>query len=228
MITATLEALRLILTGDPEVWHITGVSLIVSGAALAIASALGVPIGFALANLHGRTARVVSSILHTLTALPTVVVGLLLFFLLSATGPLGWMDLLYTRLAMIAGQAVLALPIIAALTLVAIERLPAAAFETAASLALPAWSRFRLFVAEARPAILSALLLAFARVFTELGAAIILGGNIRGETRTLTTVIALEHTKGDDARAIALGLILLAIALAVNAGVHSRFGGRRA
>jgi len=226
--TAVLDALRLIVSGDAEVWQITGVSLLVSGTALLIASVIGVPLGYWLAHLHGRAARLVSSLLHTLTALPTVVVGLLLFFLLSASGPLGWMDLLYTRLAMIAGQALLALPIVAALTLVAIERLPLPAFETAASLALPAWTRLRLLVGEAWPAIQSALLLAFARVFTELGAAIILGGNIRGETRTLTTVIALEHAKGDDARAIALGLILLVIALAVNAGVHSRFGRRRA
>ena len=221
--TALADALRLIVTGDAEVWHITAVSLFVSLAALALATAAGVPLGYALAHARGRAARAFSSLLHTLTALPTVVVGLLLYFTLSASGPLGWMELLYTRAAMIVGQTVLALPIVAALTLVAVQRLPAAAFETAASLGLPPITRLMVLVGEARSAIVSALLLAFARVFTELGAAVILGGNIRGETRTLTTVIALEHTKGDDARALALGVILLVIALAVNTLVHSRW-----
>lgn len=221
--TAVLDALRLIISGDAEVWAITAVSLFVSLTALLLASLAGVPLGYALAHARGRAAAVLSSVIHTLTALPTVVVGLLLYFALSATGPLGWMDLLYTRVAMIVGQTVLALPIVTALTLVAVQRLPAAAFETAASLGLGRFTRLRVLLREAHTAVASALLLAFARVFTELGAAIILGGNIRGETRTLTTVIALEHTKGDDARALALGLILMAIALAVNAGVHSRW-----
>jgi tungstate transport system permease protein len=221
--TALLDALRLIASGDSEVWSITGVSLFVSLAALALATAAGVPLGYALAHARGAAARIASSIIHTLTALPTVVVGLVLYFALSASGPLGWMDLLYTRLAMIIGQTVLALPIVAALTLVAVQRLPPAAFETATTLGFGRLTRFTVLLREGHTAIVSALLLAFARVFTELGAAIILGGNIRGETRTLTTVIALEHTKGDDARAMALGVILVVIALAVNAGVHSRW-----
>jgi tungstate transport system permease protein len=226
--SAFVDALRLIVTGDGDVWEITAVSLFVSLAALALATVAGVPLGYALAHARGAGARIASSIIHTLTALPTVVVGLLLYFVLSASGPLGWMDLLYTRVAMVIGQTVLALPIVAALTLVAIQRLPAAAFETASTLGLSRLARLSVLLREARTAILSALLLAFARVFTELGAAVILGGNIRGETRTLTTVIALEHTKGDDARAMALGLILVVIALAVNAGVHSRWIRREA
>ena len=221
--TSVLDALRLIVSGDAEVWAITGVSLFVSLSALLLATLGGVPLGYFLAHARGGAARALSSLVHTLTALPTVVVGLLLYFALSASGPLGWMDLLYTRLAMIVGQTVLALPIIAALTLVAVQRLPPAAHETATSLGLGRMTRLAVLLREAQPAVLSALLLAFARVFTELGAAVILGGNIRGETRTLTTVIALEHTKGDDARALALGLILMIIALAVNAGVHSRW-----
>lgn len=220
---ALVEALRLIVTGDSEIWEITAVSLFVSLAALALATVAGVPLGYSLAHARGAGARIASSIIHTLTALPTVVVGLLLYFVLSASGPLGWMDLLYTRIAMIVGQTVLALPIVAALTLVAVQRLPATAFETATTLGLSRMTRLAVLLREARTAILSALLLAFARVFTELGAAVILGGNIRGETRTLTTVIALEHTKGDDGRAMALGVILVVIALAVNAGVHSRW-----
>lgn len=221
--TALADAFRLIVTGDADVWRITGVSLFVSLAALALASAAGVPLGYALARARGPAARIASSIVHTLTALPTVVVGLLLYFLLSASGPLGWMDLLYTQLAMIVGQTILALPIVAALTLVAVRQLPPAAIETAATLGLSRGRTMLVLLGDAHGAVVSALLLAFARVFTELGAAIILGGNIRGETRTLTTVIALEHSKGDDAKAMALGVILLVIALAVNAAVHSRW-----
>lgn len=221
--TAFVDAVRLIVSGDTEVWSITAVSLFVSLSALLFATLAGVPLGYALAHARGRGGRLLSSLIHTLTALPTVVVGLLLYFALSASGPLGWMDLLYTRVAMIVGQAVLALPIVAALTLVAIQRLPPAAFETTATLGFGRFTRLRVLLSEAHTAIVSALLLAFARVFTELGAAVILGGNIRGETRTLTTVIALEHTRGDDARAMALGLVLMVIALAVNAGVHSRW-----
>jgi tungstate transport system permease protein len=147
-------------------------------------------------------------------------VGLTLYFAFSAAGPLGWMDVLYTRTAMIAGQFILALPILGALALTAVRHLPVEAHETALTLGLTRRFRMQLLLLETAPALFSAVLLAFARVFTELGAAVILGGNIRGQTRTLTTVIALEYSKGDDARAIAMGLILLVVALGINGVVH--------
>jgi tungstate transport system permease protein len=130
------------------------------------------------------------------------------------------MDLLYTRTAMVVGQFILALPILAAIALTAVRSLPVEAHETAITLGVTGPRRMQLLLVEARSALMSALLVAFARIFTELGAAVILGGNIRGQTRTLTTVIALEYAKGDDARAIAMGVILLAVALGINGFVH--------
>ena len=212
----TLRALRLILEGDSEVWQVTFTSLSVSVSALVLALAFAVPLATTLAFSTRRTARLASWILHTLTALPTVAIGLALYFVLSARGPLGWMDVLYTKAAMILGQTILAFPIVAALVLTDLRRLPPAASETALTLGLGPFRRGVLLLGELGPALASTVMLAFARVFTEVGAAIILGGNIRGETRVLTTVIALEHNRGDDARAIALGLILVVLALAVN------------
>jgi tungstate transport system permease protein len=217
----TLEAVTLILTGDPELWLVTGVSLQVSLVALAFSAVAGLWLGYRLGQGRGRRAAVASWMLHTLTALPTVVVGLTLYFAFSASGPLGWMHLLYTKGAMVIGQFFLSLPIVGALVLTAMSRLPPEASETADTLCLGRFTRMVVLLGEIRGAIVSAALIAFARVFTELGAAIILGGNIRGHTRTLTTVIALEHSKGDDARAIALGIILMVVALGVNAAVHA-------
>lgn len=210
----------LIARGDAEVWRVTAVSLQVSVVALLLAIVVGLPSGYAVATARPPVASVGSWVLHTLTALPTVVVGLTLYFALSAAGPLGWMDLLYTRTAMVIGQFILALPILAAIALTAVRSLPVEAHETAITLGVTRPRRMQLLLVEARSAVVSAVLIAFARIFTELGAAVILGGNIRGHTRTLTTVIALEYSKGDDARAIAMGVILLVVALGINGFVH--------
>jgi tungstate transport system permease protein len=215
-----LRAVVLILAGDTEVWQVTGVTLQVSLTALALASATAIPLAYALGRSSGRVAQLASGSLHTLAALPTVVVGLGLYFMLSASGPLGWVDVLYTRTAMVCGQFVLALPIVAAVTLTALRSLRQEVWETATTLGLHGLRRMVTLLIEIRPALVSGVLISFARIFTELGAAVILGGNIRGQTRTLTTVIALEHTRGEDARAMALALILMTIALAMNAIVH--------
>lgn len=211
-----LEALALIVSGDREVWQITLTSLTVSVSALLIAIVVAFPLATMLAFSRKTVARFGSWILHTLTAIPTVAIGLALYFALSASGPLGWMNLLYSKIAMIIGQTILAVPIIGALVVTDLRRLPPEAGETALTLGIGPVRRSALLLAELGPALVSTIMLAFARVFTEVGAAIILGGNIRGETRVLTTVIALEHDRGDDARAIALGIILIAIALTVN------------
>lgn len=215
-----LHALRLIVTADPEVWQITAVSLQVSIAALLLATSAALPIAYAVSSSRSRLAGVATWLIHTATAFPTVVVGLTLYFMLSQSGPLGWMQLLYTRTAMTIGQFVLALPIVAAVCLVALNRLGPEYRETVLTLGLRRVTAMRLLLAEIRPALFSGMLIAFARVFTELGAAIILGGNIRGATRTLTTVIALEYDRGDNARAMALGVVLVVVALLVNALAH--------
>jgi tungstate transport system permease protein len=215
-----LHALRLIATADAEVWQITGVSLQVSLTALALATAVSLPLGYAISSSQSRLAGVASWLIHTATAFPTVVVGLSFYFVLSHSGPLGWMNLLYTRTAMMIGQFVLAGPIVTAACLVALNRLGPEYRETTRSLGIHGFAAMRTLLVEVRPAIVSGMLVAFARVFTELGAAIILGGNIRGATRTLTTVIALEYDRGDSARAIALGILLVCVALTVNALAH--------
>lgn len=220
MLEAIGRAVVLIVGGDAEVWQVTAVSLEVSMVALAGATLVGIPLGYRVALARGRVIAFGSWLLHTLAALPTVVVGLTLYFVLSASGPLGWLDLLYTRTAMMVGQFVLAVPIVAAVALTSIRNLPREMRETTDTLGLSPGRRMRLLLREARPALLTAVLIAFARVFTELGAAVILGGNIRGHTRTLTTVVALEYSKGDDARAIAMGLVLLVVALVLNGLVH--------
>lgn len=221
------HALRLIATADREVWQITAVSLQVSLAALALATLIALPLGHAISASRSALAGVATWLIHTATAFPTVVVGLSLYFLLSQSGPLGWMHLLYTRTAMTIGQFVLALPIVTAVCLVALNRLGPEYRETVRTLGLPRWRAMGLLLTEVRPALFSGVLIAFARVFTELGAAIILGGNIRGATRTLTTVIALEYDRGDNARAIALSLVLVTVALAVNALAHRLVQERR-
>ncbi len=221
------RALLLIFRGDAEVWQVTAVSLQISLIALALAVSLAIPVGYFLLGAPRRLREVAHWILHTLTALPTVGVGLGLYFILSASGPLGWMDLLYTKLAMIVAQFVLAFPIVASLVLTALRRVPLLALETATTIGLHGVRRMMVLLVEIRLTLVSALMLAFARVFTELGAAMILGGNIRGHTRTLTTVIALEHDRGDEPRAIALGIILVFIALAINGGVHAAKGRER-
>jgi tungstate transport system permease protein len=227
MLGDLLHALRLIVTADPDVWQITAVSLQVSLSALLLATIAALPLGYAISSSRRRVMSLATWIVHTATAFPTVVVGLTLYFLLSQSGPLGWMNLLYTRVAMTFGQFILAVPIVTAVCLVALNRLGPEYRETLTTLGVARRDRMRLLLTEIRPALVSGVLIAFARVFTELGAAIILGGNIRGATRTLTTVIALEYDRGDNARAMALGIVLVTVALTVNGLAHRAVQERR-
>jgi tungstate transport system permease protein len=215
------RALTLIVHGDVEVWQITGVSIVVSTSAVIAAVTIGLPLTYVLAGSGPRVARLGMWFAHSAAALPTVVVGLTLYFVLSADGPLGWTKLLYTRTAMSLGQLVLALPLLVAVVLGALHRLPDSASEALVTHGVAPARRMRWLLWEVRSAIASATFLAFSRAFTELGSALIVGGNIRGATRTLTTYVALEYNRGDDARAIALGLILLAVALTANALMHA-------
>lgn len=219
-------ALLLIVGGDVEVWQITGVSFAVSVTAVLAAIALGLPVTYILAASGARSTRIGLWVAHGLAALPTVVVGLTLYFLLSASGPLGWTKLLYTRTAMALSQLVLALPLVVAVVLGALHRLPSSARESLVTHGVT-WARqMGWLLWEVKSAVVSGTLLAFSRAFTELGAALIVGGNIRGVTRTLTTYVALEYDRGDDARAIAVGLILLAVALGTNSLTHAFLGDR--
>jgi tungstate transport system permease protein len=214
------RALALIAHRDAEVWQITGVSLTVSLSAVAAAVGVGLPATYLLARSGARGASVGMWIAHSFAALPTVVVGLALYFALSASGPLGWTRLLYTRTAMAAGQFVLALPIVVAVVLGALRRLAPSAGESLVAHGVAPARQMAWLLWEVRLAVVSGAFLAFSRAFTELGSALIVGGNIRGATRTLTTYVALEYNRGDDARAIALGLILLGVALVTNSLMH--------
>jgi tungstate transport system permease protein len=215
------RALALIVHRDVEVWQITGVSIAVSTSAVAAAVTIGLPLTYVLAGSGTRVTRIGMWCAHSAAALPTVVVGLTLYFVLSADGPLGWTKLLYTRTAMALGQLVLTLPLLVAVVLGALQRLPTSATEALVTHGVTPARRMGWLLWEVRSAIASATFLAFSRAFTELGSALIVGGNIRGATRTLTTYVALEYNRGDDARAIALGLILLAVALTASGLMHA-------
>jgi len=221
MLAETWRALSLIVGGDVEVWQIAGVSFGVSVTAVFLAITLGLPLTYTLAAAGPRSTKTGLWVAHGLAALPTVVVGLTLYFLLSASGPLGWTKLLYTRTAIALSQTILALPLVVVVVLGALHRLPSSATEALVTHGVTWGRQMRWLLWEVRSAVVSGTLLAFSRAFTELGAALIVGGNIRGATRTLTACIALEYNRGDDARAIAVGLILLAVALATNSLTHA-------
>jgi tungstate transport system permease protein len=211
-----VEALRIIGTGDAEFVAIVAVSLLVALTSTTLATVSGVPFGVLVAHRRFRGRGAVLTVLNTLMSLPTVVVGLMVYSFLSRRGPLGPLGWLYTRTAMVIGQWILAFPIVAGLTVAAVKGLDRRIHVTALSLGADSGQGFRMFLHEARFGILAAVVAGFGRVFAEVGVSMMLGGNIRGYTRNITTAIALETSKGEFALGIALGLVLLVVALAVN------------
>jgi tungstate transport system permease protein len=191
-------------------------SLYTSSCSIVIAALLGVPIGLWLGLNRFRGRRLLIALLNTLMALPTVVVGLLLFGLLSRQGPLGPLGLLFTPLAMIAGQTVLAAPIVANLVLAAVTGADQRIINTALTLGASRLQAAIQLLREIRFGVMAAVIAGFGRVIAEVGVAMMLGGNIRNSTRTMTTAIALETSKGEFAFGLALGIILLSVALIVN------------
>ncbi len=216
ILSGAINGLKLILQLNSEVIDITWVSLRVSLTAIALSAVAAVPLGVLIAQKSFPGKRAVLVVFNTLMALPTVVVGLLVYGLLSARGPLGTLELLYTPWAMVLAQGVLAFPLVTALVISAVTTLDARVHPTALTLGATRTQAAWAVLKEARFAVLAALAAGFGRVVTEVGAAIMVGGNIRHYTRTLTTAIALETAQGDFARGMALGMILLAVALGVN------------
>lgn len=214
------KAVGLVLRADSEVFSIVLLSLRVSATALVFASAAGVPLGFLVATYRFWGKRFVTVALNTLMALPTVVVGLTVYALISRQGPLGVLGLLYTPRAMILGQFILATPIVAALTLSAVENVDPKVRETALTLGAGRVQSALAVLKETRFAVMAAVAAGFGRVIAEVGSAMMLGGNIRGATRTMTTAIALETARGEFALGIALGTILLMVAFSVNMVFH--------
>jgi tungstate transport system permease protein len=211
-----LTAFELILGFDREVRMAVWTSLYTSSCSIVIAALLGVPIGLWLGLNRFRGRQLLIALLNTLMALPTVVVGLLLFGLLSRQGPLGPLGLLFTPLAMIAGQTVLAAPIVANLVLAAVTGADQRIINTALTLGASRLQAATQLLREIRFGVMAAVIAGFGRVIAEVGVAMMLGGNIRNSTRTMTTAIALETSKGEFAFGLALGIVLLSVALIVN------------
>ncbi len=222
---AVVEALRMIASADPHVVAATWASLRFSVASTILASLIGIPIGAFLALGEFRLRRLVVAVLDTLLALPTVVVGLFVYALLCRQGPAGELGLLFTPYAIVIGQTVLIVPVVAALSRSAVAAVPRVYASTARTLGAGRASLWWVVLREARPGVLAACVTAFGRVIGEVGVSMMLGGNIAGYTRTITTVIALETRKGEFALALALGIILLVLAFAVNLAVRL-LGGR--
>lgn len=219
LLQTTHAAITLLLAGDETLWGIIWISVKVCFLALVLAAPPAVLMGFALGSYRFPGRRVLIVLVQTLLALPTVVIGLLLYMLLSRQGPFGGMHLLFTQEAMIIGQAVLAFPILAALTLSAVQGADRRAVETARTLGAGRLRETVTMLLEVRFAVMAAMISGFGRVISEIGCAMMVGGNIAGVTRNITTAIALETSKGEFVQGIALGIVLVLIALGINFGL---------
>ncbi len=220
---ALRTAVGLILSGDRELWAVVLLSLQVSLSAVFLASVVAMPLGSALAVARFPGRRAVIVLVNALMGLPPVVVGLVVYLTLSNSGPLGVLQLLYTPTAMIIAQLILVTPIVAALTRQSIEDLDIEYSEQLRSFGISRLASVPTLLWDARFSLLTAVLAGFGRAIAEVGAVLIVGGNINHVTRVMTTSIALETSKGNLALALALGTILITLAIAVNAGV-SLFG----
>jgi tungstate transport system permease protein len=214
-----LNAWQLILDGDPTLFAIVRLSLAVSLVAVALAALIGMPLGalLALTRFPGRSVLIV--LLNALMGLPPVVAGLAVYLLLSRSGPLGALGILFTPAAMVVAQTILIIPIVAAPTRQTIEDLWGEYRDELSAMGVGPGGRMMTLLWDARFSLLTAVLAGFGRAAAEVGAVMIVGGNIAGFTRTMTTTIALETSKGDLPLALGLGLILVAIVIAINAAV---------
>lgn len=214
------SALMLFLSFDAELVNIVMVSLKVSFSATLIASLIGIPGGFLIAYSSFTGKRFVLTCLNTLLALPTVVIGLLVYAFISRRGILGPLGLLYTQKAMVIGQVILIVPVIMTLTIAAISRIDQRYRMTALTLGASRNQMALVILKEARYGILAAVIAAFGRVIAEVGISMMLGGNAKGFTRTMTTAMALEYNKGEFVLAVALGITLMTFAFAINMLFH--------
>jgi tungstate transport system permease protein len=212
-------ALALVVSGDPRLTEIVGLSLSVSLSAVAIGCVIGIPLGAALAVLRFPGREGLITTINALMGLPPVVVGLLVYLMLSRSGPMGVLGLLYTPTAMIIAQAIIVTPLIAALAQASLAERHREYDEWFRSMRLSRSETISTLIYEDRFALVTAALAGFGRAIAEVGAVIIVGGNIDRVTRVMTTAIALETSKGELTLALALGMILITIALAINAGV---------
>ena len=221
------EALRLLLGGDAELYGVIARTLLISGTATLIAMLLGIPIGYALARgrFPGRTLLVM---VNTGMGMPPVVVGLVVWLLLTRSGPLGHWEMIYTARAMVIAQFVIATPLVVGFTVASIQALPALLPDLLTSLGAGRARMLWILSREARLGLLAAVMAGFGAIISEVGASMTVGGNLRGSTRVLTTAIVTETSRGEVERALALGFVLLVLSLAVNLGLTAVQQRRRA
>ena len=217
--TAFSDAFLLLASGNTELWNIVLLSLQVTTTAVLVATLIGLPIGAILAVTQFRGRKAILILLSALMGLPPVVVGLLVYLSLSNVGPLGVLGLLYTPTAMIIAQTILVLPIIAALSRQVVEDYAQEYHEQLRIMGLSTWSSIQTLIFEARHSLLVVLLAGFGRAIAEVGAVMIVGGNIAHVTRTMTTAIALETSRGNLSLALGLGFVLILLAIIINAAV---------
>jgi tungstate transport system permease protein len=210
------EAFRLLLSGDAELYQIIGRTLAISTLAATLAMLVGIPIGYALARgrFPGRT--MLLSAVNTGMGMPPVVVGLLVWLLLTRSGPLGSLGLIYTKQAMVLAQFVIATPLVVGFTAASIQALPAELPDLLYTLGAGRLRRLWIIAGEAQLGLLAAIMAGFGAVISEVGASMTVGGNLRGSTRVLTTAIVTETGRGNLPVALALGILLLALAFVVN------------
>lgn len=210
------SALLLLFSFDPDLLHIVFVSLKISICSTLMASLAGVPLGFIISVSEFWGKRAVITLLNTMLALPTVVIGLFVYSFISRRGILGVLGLLYTQKAIIIGQVILIVPIITTFTIAAISRIDKRYSQTAMTLGADRFMTALVLLREARFGIVSAVIGGFGRVISEIGISMMLGGNAKGFTRTMTTAMALEYDKGEFILSIALGIILMGLCLGIN------------
>jgi tungstate transport system permease protein len=210
------KAFELIVSLDPEVLEITGRSLAIAFSSCILATLVCLPLGSLIHFKQFPAKRFLISLIQTFYSIPTVVVGLLVFIIFSRTGPLGFLELMFTPTIMVIGQIVLISPIVLGLTITAFSNVDKNITDTARAMGASGWQTMLVTIKEARFAVMAAVTLAFGRAISEVGLALMVGGNIKGYTRVLTTTISLETSKGDVELAIALGIILIVLALIIN------------
>jgi tungstate transport system permease protein len=216
LLDATAHAFALLFSGDAALWHIVWVSIKTSLLGLMLATPPAVLLGYLIAMHRFPGRRVAVWLAQAALSLPTVLIGLLLYLLLSRRGPMGGLEWLFSQPGIVLGQMVIGLPVLLAFTLAAVQALDPRYAETALAHGASRWRVMTTVLHEARYGVMAAVISGFGRVISEVGCALMVGGNIEGQTRTITTAIALETSKGEFAQGIALGIVLVSIALLMN------------
>jgi len=214
------KAIELIVSLDPEVMEIAGRSLLISVTSSLLASLICLPLGSLIHFHHFPGKRILTNLIQTFFSLPTVAIGLFVFVLFSRAGPLGGLNLLFTPTVMVLGQMILITPILLGLTISAVSGVDKTILDTARSLGASGFQTAMVVLRDARFAVMAAVIMGFGRAISEVGIALMVGGNIKGFTRVITTAISLETSKGDLELSIALGIILIFIALVINIALN--------